>query len=84
MVIRREGEVGADTAVGEDNCAALEHVEAVGRRRRWWQAQSGDWAGGGGWAGLRELGRAAGGWAGLWGGGRFGFGDLGIGGDGWV
>ena len=33
MVIGREGEVGADTAVGEDDGAAFEHVEAIGGRR---------------------------------------------------
>ena len=35
VVIGGEGEVGSDAAVGEDDGAALQHVEAVGRGRRW-------------------------------------------------
>lgn len=83
LVIGREGEVGTDAAVGEDDGAALKHVKSV---RRWRQrAQIGNRTvagdGGGRRSGLRGLGRTAGGWAGFGGGVGF-FREIVIGGGG--
>lgn len=35
LIIRGESEIRSDAAVGEDDGSPFEHVEAVGRRRRW-------------------------------------------------
>jgi hypothetical protein len=35
LVIRGKSEVGSDATISKDDSSTFEHVEAIGRRRRW-------------------------------------------------